>query len=284
MINEIKVLKKMKFKYLFVIIFGLCSQFLNAQPLESGTYFGAGITSGFLQDQEYSNHTHQTRGLSLQAGYWSQNLNRIWNVGLAVKGLIGSAFEQEWFQYSVAPTLHFSYLYNVRPGKRATLFLGPRLDLLDGLLFINDALSNNAGYYFSATNLSLASFWRRSLNQRWNLDVGFSFVVLGFAKELTGFSFSIPQEMMDRGEFHYQRDDYVGPFHPKYYKVKSLGNYNRIRCEVGITSNNKHRFSYDWEFTHFKQSKANPMIFGNHSLKWISSFGNGRGKKNLQNC
>ena len=251
---------------------------LDAQS-GKGMYFGVGLTTSYFQDLEYSAITHELGGLSLRTGYHNYQATHIWDLGLEVKGHAGAAFSEGWFQYSVSPTVHFRYLRNVRPRTDASLYVGARLDLLDGLVFINDALSNNAGYYFTSSNLSLSGIWTKPLNENWNLDVSLSAAVLGFTKELTGFSFSIPQEMLERGEFHYQRVDDVSPFNLKYYQTHTIGKYNRIRARIGFTKENRHGFSYEWEFSHVAQSKGNPLTFGNHNLKWTIFFGKKKSKK-----
>ena len=249
----------------------------QAQEVKNGMYVGLGLSRAYFQDLEYSAYTHQNSGINFRLGYQSLKESHKWNAGLEVKGLIGSAFEQEWLQYTIYPSIHFSYLKNVSEVLSGQLMLGGRIDLLDVNVFINDALSNNAGYYFWSSNLHLASEWNKSLNDKWDFHAAASLVVLGFTKELTSFAFSVPEELIEQGEFHYQIDN-TGPLNFKYFKPRTLGQYNRVRTEIGFTSKQRHRFAYQWELVRFEQTKDRPLTFGNHNLKWTLFFGKRKDK------
>ncbi len=261
---------------IIVIVLLFLSINTQAQQQKNGVYFGLGITRAYFQDLEYAAKTHTNSGLNLRLGYNSRNESRIWNTGLELRGLIGGAFEQGYFQYTLHPTLHFSYLKNIMPVASGQLFLGGRVDLFDLNVFVNTALSNNAVYYFASSNIHLATEWHKPLNEKWTLHLGGSLALFGFTKDMSSYGFSVPQEMIDRGEFHYQNSDFISPFNTKYYSPKTVGDYTRIRTEVGLTSKKRSRFAYRWDFTRYGQTKDRPLTFGSHSINWIFFFGKTR--------
>ena len=264
----------MNFKnHLIVLGLFLLSSGVEAQIQKRGLFVGTGITQSFIQDLEYSAYTHTNRGINFRLGYQNIKEKTMWHTGLEIKGLIGAAFEEGWLQYTIHPTVHFAYLRKIKPLSAGDIWLGSRMDVFDLNVFINSNLSNNGGYYFASNNLYLTGEWHKSLNNKWDFDAGMSVTVLGFVKESTSFSFSIPQKVVDEGKFSYQDDTAENPFKLKYYSLKTLGNYNRIRTEIGFTKNNRNRFSYQWELANYAQSEGNPLTFGSHNFKWTIYFG-----------
>ena len=246
---------------------------LTAQEQKKGLYIGTGLTRSFYQDLEYSSYTSQNSGINFRLGFRNQKEASRWDAGLELRGLIGGAFEQGWTQYSIYPTIQAGYMRKIKPMSSSNLWLGGRLDLLDINVFINDALNNNAGYYFWSSNLHLATEWQKHINEKWDFHAGASLVLFGFTKELTSYAFSAPEEIIKGGKFHYQKEDDAQPLNFKFFKPRTLGEYNRIITEVGFTKNKSSRFSYSWEFTRFKQTKDRPLTFGNHNFKWTLFFG-----------
>ena len=239
----------------------------------SGFYLGIGPAAAYYQDVEYATYISRHSGISLSMGFRNENANAISKGGLDLRALIGGAFPQQALQVTLNPNIHYTWMKRVSSLADGSLFLGGRWDVLDINAFVNTELGNNAGQYLSASNLFLTGAWQKQLNRKWDLNTQLSVGLFGFVKESTGFTFSAPQELLEKGDFHYlTADKYFSPLNFKYYKPETIGKYNIFRTEISLTSNNRHRFTYRWNFVNYTQIENYPLNYGQHNVIWTVLF------------
>ncbi|WP_103069184.1 hypothetical protein [Aquimarina sediminis] len=230
---------------------------LHAQNTNS-FYVDMGGSFSTFQDVKYSNVRYNGFGGEFGMGYQKENQKAIWGVNFnamftsekADKHNVGTARTNNL-------TVGAKYLYNVK----RNLFVGATWDILDLYKKDFDGLQNNSGYDIIGSTLWASGVYDYK-KFRFGLDVGLA----SYFRESRGFAFSVPQNVMESGDFDYQNGKFDDHFAFKYYELRTMPRHFQVRTTIRYQLSNKFSIAYKWHLRKFSEVKKYPVTYGAHSI------------------
>lgn len=200
---------------------------------------GVAIPLGFYKGW-YAENKRTLVGLDLRPGLLTSSLNDVTEVASLV---IGLNYERLYKVNAKAPFFDVWYL-----GGSA----GFRVQRL-----VNDRLGNSANNAIYNLGFAVTSQFEkpiRFLKRDLTLSYGLSLGLLNYVKEDNSFTFSVPQEALENGDFDTQNFE-NGLF--EYGDITSLNGFTNIRSRIALEFPANRRsswiFAYDWQLVRYSK-------------------------------
>ncbi len=248
--------ENMKKTYLILLFFVVSLVQLHAQKTSS---FYVDIGGGFssFQDVKYSNVKYNGFGGVFGLGYLKENEKAIWGVNL--QGIVTT--EKAATHDNTVSTYNYmlqaKYLHRIKEN----LFVGATWDVLDLYTKTFEGLGNNSGYDVTGSTLWASGIYDYK-KFRFGLDIGLA----SYFREGRGFAFSVPQSVLENGDFDYQNGKLEDRFAFKYYELRTIPRHFQVRTSIRYQLSNRFSVAYKWHLRKFSEVKKYPVTYGTHSL------------------
>jgi hypothetical protein len=189
----------------------------------------------------------------------------MWNIGLS--GIISNQSPSTHKSTEAATfngTLTVGYLRNIKDN----LYIGATWDVLDFYNKDFEGLGNNGTYTIASSNLFASGRYV------WNdFTFGVDLGLLSFTNESTGFAFSSPQEVTEKGKFSYQDSNISNPFNAKYGFFNFINKQLNLRTSIVYMLTDRLSLSYKWSMRRFAKVKNYPVTYGSNTVSIRYNFG-----------
>ncbi|MCG8410301.1 MAG: hypothetical protein MI739_03345 [Bacteroidales bacterium] len=224
-------------------------------------FIGVGVISNSFQDTKYSHVQYRGPGAGYIVGLSREGSKYFWESAITFFHGRESAKTHLASSRIFRTGFYFTYMYLIYD----RLKLGGKLELLDFYYRSDEDLTNNATYTYGSNNLYISTSYDRLLNDEWSIKGIVDLGVLAFGKESASFGYSVPQHIIEEGDFAYE-NNYDDPFAWKYNRWSSFNKGFKLHLSTFFLYRKRFSFGYQWKLDYFVNVKSYPVTISNHNL------------------
>lgn len=233
-------------------------------PVYKTKHIGFGGVYSFHQDTRYSNVQYKGGGFGYNIGGSRETSKRISSTQflLQTSSERPSTFkEPSILSANYRFSLFYRYLYKINN----TYSLGGRMELLNGYFRITEGLFNNSFNYLVGNSWYISGHFRKKINTRWVFNGFIDFSLFSIQKGSTGFGFSTPHRILEKGKFNYQ-DSFEQPTSLQGYGIDPFWKSIIIKTSLRVSYKERVSMGYNWNFNRFIATRKYPIYSGFHSI------------------
>lgn len=224
-------------------------------------FIGLGAVYSFHQDNRFSGLQQQGVGAGFTIGGSRETLKRISSTQL----LFNASYESPKTFDVLTTNYHLSLFYRYLYKLNKNYAIGGRMELLSGYFRTTEGLFNNSINYLIGNSWYISGHVQKRINDKWTFNGILDFSLFSIQKGSTGFGFSAPHRILEKGKFNYQ-DSFDEPTSLQGYGVDPF--WKSIIIKTSLRASYKERLSiaYNWNFNRFVATKKYPIYSGFHAL------------------